>query len=543
MRLKTITLSILFLLSIGQINAQCEIGNGSFEEWVTADFILSDGMDSSATAEVLLPESTTSFLRLFFLSFSAAFDPSVALLLETEAQELIGISQSTDASDGEFSVKLQAGYDVDVADIYAVFGCSELPEQVSLDVKHVGNSNDSLTVAFIFDQGLGALPQTEEDLELLPAYAYVVMGFDSTTNYETITLPVIQNFEAPIDTFYYVIIARTSDTTYFLIDNVHYGDDTSGCQITAPTLTISNEASPTCICNNFDVTFPLVYSTDPQYEYNELIIDVDGMIVSIDQSESSNHDEFCYPTNDLTAMVIAYEVDITGLNEGSFISDLDGCFALSNEVALEITSIPAFEFNIFLDDDQQDDFISICLMDDIIEAFTFSADIGSDKIAILVLDDNEVVVMRIDDINEVTTLMGLDPGDYLIGAIRYDETFNIEIGQDAFDLTYDGCFSVSDEAYVLEVLGPDDNCTVSVDELYTGNITVRPNFSNGLFEIYNPNNESFQLTIRDLSGKTVQSGNNLKLNGVIDLGGVPNGLYIATFNIDGFNYQQKLIRI
>jgi len=542
MRLKNFTLSILFICSFGFAHGQCEIPNGSFEDWITTDFALPDENGEDVVADVMLPEGVTSVIRFLFIAFSAAFDPSFSLLLENEAQELIGISQSDDASDGDFAVKLQAGYDIEQADIYGVFGCTEVPEQFNLDIKHFGDSNDSLTVIVIFDEGLGALPETEEDLAAVPAYVSASLGFNSNTDYETITLPVIENFEADVDTFYYLIIAETSETSYFLVDNVNFEDDNSGCQVFAPEIALSNEEGPICICNNLNVPVPLDYETELGFTYKSVILDEDGTIVSVGTTDF--YDNLCYPTDNLSVIVIAHLGPLQGLDEGNNIDGLEGCYEISNELALETYSLPKFEFNVFMDGVQQDENISICLLDDIIETFSFSTDVEIENIAIVLInDDDEITAVRIDDINETTEFMNVAPGSYTMGAVSYDGSFNLEVGQDADDITYEGCFSVSDDVYEVDVLGPDDLCVTDVEEIYSGKLSIRPNYSSGLFEIDNPNNESYHFVVRDISGKSVLSSNN-NLNGnLIDLTRFSSGLYVISFNIDGFIHQEKIIKI
>ena len=544
MRLKNLTLSILFLFSFGFAHGQCEIANGSFEDWITTDFILPDENGDEVVGEVMLPEATTSLLRFFFIALSAAFDPYYSTLLENEAQELIGISQSEDASDGDFAVKLQAGYDIAQADIYGVFGCTEVPEQINVDIKHFGEMNDSITVIAIFDEGLGALPQTEEDLEDIPAYASAKFGFNSDTEYETISVPIIQNFEADIDTVYYLIIAETSETSYFLVDNVNFEDDNSGCQVIAPTISMSNEDGPICICNNLDVTISLDFETEPGFMYKSVVLDENGIIISNAIVGTDIHNELCHPTNNLSTVVIAHIGPLQGLNEGNNIDDIVGCYEISNELELETYSIPKFEFNVFMDGVQQDENISICLLDDIIEIFSFSTDVEIENIAIAMInDDDEITALRIDDINETTDLMNIAPGDYVMGAISYDGSFNLEVGQDADDLTFEGCFSVSDNVYRVTVLGPEDNCVTDVEEIYSGKLSIRPNYSNGLFEIDNPNNESYHFVVRDISGKTVLSSNENNNGNLIDITRFSNGLYVVSFNIDGYIHQEKIIKI
>ena len=541
MQLKNVTLIILFVFSVGFANAQCEIINGSFEEWIETEFILPDGMNGEASGDVMLPVGGTPFIRLLFISFAALFDPSYALLLETEAQELSGISQSTDATDGDFALKLQAGYGVEIADYYSVTSCSEIPEEFNFDVKHVGEANDTLTAFVIFDQGLNPVPETQEDFDSIPAFATTQIVFSADSEYETVSLPVIQNFEAVVDTFYFVFISVTSDDTYFLIDNVNFENDNSGCEVVAPTISLDAE-DPTCICHGLDVTFELEYAEDPAFQYNELIINQDGIIESVDDFVRGTHNEFCSSSESLSIAVIAYEGDIENLFEGANISDLSGCYELSNVVPIQTTTFPEFSFNLFVDGELQDEEISICLLDAMIEVFSSSAVPEVDNVAIfLVNEDTGLVELRIDDIDDTTTLPDIEPGEYVLGVVGYDEAFNLEVGQGAQDITFDGCFSIPEETYEIIVLGEEDNCISDVENIYAGNLSIRPNYSTGIFEINNPNNESYQFVVRDITGKMVFAQNSNATQ--IDLTGFANGVYVVSFDIEGNIHQEKIVKL
>lgn len=546
MRLKIFTLTTLFLFSFGFAQAQCEITNGSFEEWFTTDFVIPDGMGGEASAEVLVPVGGTPFIRLLFLAFAAAFDPTYATLLETEAQELSGMSRSMDASDGDFALKLQGGYGIETADLYSLNTCNEVPEQFNFDVRHVGVSGDTLSVFVIFDQGLNALPETEDDLADVPAFASIQMAFDTTTEYQTVNLPVIQNFEAPVDTFYYVILAETFDeNSYFLIDNMNFEGSNSGCNLAAPSISLTNEEEAICICNIVDVAIPLEYEKDPNLLYEEILINEDDLIISIDYDGNGTHSELCYPDGQLRAAVVVHDGSLTGLQELSNVSDFGGCYEISNTVELNTYSLPPFDFNVYVDGTDPGSFFSICLLDDLIETISFSSTSELENMAILLVsdEDSDTVVVRIDDINETTTFMGVEPGFYTLGAVGYDVNFDLEVGQGVEDISYDGCIVISEDIYEVEVLGAEDNCVTDVDDLYTGQLSINPNYSAGLFEINNPNNESYDFIVRDMSGRLIQQGNKEISNNKIDLTSFTNGLYIVSMNIEGYILQQKLVKM
>ena len=542
MNFKTFTILLFSFLFFSYGHAQCEFTNPSFEDWSESTFVLSDGEGGVDSAEVIIPDDNTSFIRLFLLSFAAAFDPSVAMVLQDDAQGLLGIDQSEDASDGDFAVKLQGGYDLATSDLYGVFGCDELPDQFNLDVKHMGETNDTFLVFVIFDEGLNAIPQDEEDLANFPAYATTEMVYNSDTDYETVSIPVIQNFEAPIDTFYYLIITETAGDSYFLIDNLSFGpvDD---CPVVAPTIELEDE-NPLCSCNPLEVYVELLYDRNPEFDYESVILDSDGVILGIDEGGFGVYDDFCSEEEGLKTAVVASQGPIEGLFEGNNISNLEGCFEVSNQIDLNTYFLPEFEFNVFLDGVAQEEDFELCLIDDVIETLSFSIDLEPEKIVIFLIDENsEIAALRIDDIDETTTFEGITEGDYSLGAIIYDGSFNLEVGQDIDELTYEGCLSISENVYYITVLGPDQGCVTDVDEVYTGLLSVQPNFSNGLFEINNPNNEQFDLKISDLTGKQILNKSSRELKGVIDLAAESSGLYIANFRIDGKIYTQKLVRI
>ena len=86
--------------------------------------------------------------------------------MEDDPQGFIGISQSDDASEGEFAVRLQGTPDLSVADIYSPNECTEVPDSFYFDIKHEnsgGITDDTLFVFLTFDLGLSPLPEDSTD--------------------------------------------------------------------------------------------------------------------------------------------------------------------------------------------------------------------------------------------------------------------------------------------------------------------------------------------------------------------------------------------
>ena len=219
----TILTSVLLFVIVTSSVGQCEFPNQSFEDWSTVPYIYPDGMNGELTENVELPNETISFLRAFLLGFSGFFDPSFGTMFSQDPQGFIGVSKSTDASDGAFAVKLQSTEALATADIYSVAPCGAVPEEVSLKVKHIGDGVDTVRIAMVWDSGLNAVPQDSSEFENLPGYAQATLILDGDSDYETVNMTPIAN-GMPVDTMYFLIIASFSDVSNsVLVDDIKLG--------------------------------------------------------------------------------------------------------------------------------------------------------------------------------------------------------------------------------------------------------------------------------------------------------------------------------
>ncbi|MDF1695740.1 MAG: T9SS type A sorting domain-containing protein [Saprospiraceae bacterium] len=82
-----------------------------------------------------------------------------------------------------------------------------------------------------------------------------------------------------------------------------------------------------------------------------------------------------------------------------------------------------------------------------------------------------------------------------------------------------------------------------MEEIYTGPLSLRPSFSNGIFLIHNPTHEIYQYELRDIHGKSFFIDKNNSSNSEsLDLTAFPNGMYIVSFFIEGKYLQEKFVK-
>ncbi len=502
--------TILFLLTVTTYStAQCGVADGSFENWSFVPVELEDGAGTIYTNNVQLPDSTTSVLRFLFIAFELFFDPSLGLSFTTDPQGVLGIEQSTDASDGEFAVKLQAAYNISVADIFSPRTCSEVADSFSLDVKHVGNADDTLSVFVIFDEGLAPLPEDEDALQDYPAYAYGQFVYNSDSAYHRITLPVIENFVSNVDTFYYLIIAETDEDSYFLIDNIKMSptDDNTVCSFdNYPSFSLT-QTKPVCICDDdfssFDEegTFTAGGITQDTVPPLFIVLNQNDEIQYISEGDINAlfQEDFCPEENDELFLVqILYEsaTDIDGVLVGNSLTDITGCHAVSEKMPIN-TIYEFFQFEMFRDNEILDDeeLVVVCNFDDIIETFSFNNPTILLGTVFVINAENDIIVEQFSAASQNTTF-DLPAGDYYVGLAASLNIFPNVLGLDVEILGESLCWYGSDNFYDVQVLeNGDDACISSIkDQEILSNVRI----------LQNPVHESLTLKIKENINKNIK---------------------------------------
>ena len=291
--------TLLFTIIISYHSySQCEYLGGDMETFVD----LTAACDESGTlapGTIIAPANHTSLFRLLTLFFAGFFiEPGTP-----EYEELwgfgLGLNMSDDAFTGDAALQIGGDVNVNLADLFAVNACTEIPSGFKFSYKHIGEGADTLSIIVLINEGaLESLPETEEDIMATPAYATWDIVVDSTeSEYTTVTVPIIDNQAGvAIDTAASFIIVSgdveylmTGNQSHFLIDAVSY----------------TNESAP--VDNDMDGFLSDVDCDDSNADINpgateipnnEIDEDCDGTALVIDNDmDGFNSDEDCDDDN------------------------------------------------------------------------------------------------------------------------------------------------------------------------------------------------------------------------------------------------------
>lgn len=540
-----LTTTLVTILCTFALYGQCDLENPSFEDWSLVPFELDPGNGTIYQNDLFLPDSTTSPIRILFIAFGSFGNPTYGQILESDPQGLIGINQSTDASDGDFAVKLQAGYDLPVADLYFPTACSEIPDSFSVDVKHVGAFEDTLSIFVVYDEGLGALPQDTSDLQNYPAYAFGSFYYDSDTPYHTVSLPIIENFDAPIDTFYYLILAETNDSSYFLIDNLQTveGDDPVLCSFdNYPPFSLT-QTDAVCLCDDLatndgiEGTFFTDFVDQDTVPPAFLVVNAsDEILYNSGQDFNALFEvDFC-PLEEMYLVQILYENedDIGGAIVGNNLSEITGCHAVSERLAIN-TIFEEFDFEMTRNGEilYDQDTVVICPFDDILEVFDFTSSTNLVQTILILDEDSEEVVHQFSNQDDLSVL---EPGDYVLGMIASKDSIPNYIGQVIEYSIIDPCFYASDNFYELRVLdlGEDGCLTYTEDPEVLSSLQIIQNPVSEVLDIRVAIelNKELELSIIDMNGRSLLKYDYNGINGdiSIDVSSFASGVYFLHAN-------------
>ena len=209
------------------LQAQCEIVNNSFEDWVDVTL----DIDTSGTLEpetIFLPENYASAFRLFFATFGQLFG---GVTDQNLAENYFGIQRSDDASDGNFSMQIGGNSVFSLADALTVFECDgNVPSRFAMDIRHEGDVEDTLTILLTLGDN-PVIPQTQEDLDAAAgsAAANLTIAQDSGP-WNTFELEITDNANGiSADSVFIGFIVSSNDAqiaageeSFFLIDNLRF---------------------------------------------------------------------------------------------------------------------------------------------------------------------------------------------------------------------------------------------------------------------------------------------------------------------------------
>ncbi len=219
---KTLLLSILFFIVSLSAKAQCEYINGDFETWTFETLEI-----EPLTSEAWLPENHLSAIRLVINLINVTFGiPPFEDMFLNDPQRFLGLERSTDASSGEYAIKLYSDTLQNFTDLVSVVACNEVPDSFRFDLKHVGNTGmDTIYVYGAFDEGTPAIPAdfSQAHLDTIPAVFVDSLIFTSDSAYTTYTIPVLVNDDmVQTDSFTLFVFATTTGDNYYLLDNIQF---------------------------------------------------------------------------------------------------------------------------------------------------------------------------------------------------------------------------------------------------------------------------------------------------------------------------------
>jgi len=292
------TFTFIFFIGLSSAFGQCEVPNGSFENWSEVDVAFSDD-DPDLMFTVLSPDEFIPAFRFLIYVFGIAFgEQDAALEYQADPQTAYGVQQSEDSFDGNYAARLKATPFLNFNDLFTAYDCADIPDSISFQVKHIGESLDTIVLGAYFTEGLPQTPSSEEEIANTPAYIQSAFFYSEDTEYQKITLPVINNFEAETDSVAIEIFSVTSQESldngiesYFLIDDIQM---------------IYEE--PSSIDNVNNLSFEV--SPNPADD-----------IVNIAFEESSKVDLYCYTSNGRliqTKKNVSPQWDVSGLLPGLY---------------------------------------------------------------------------------------------------------------------------------------------------------------------------------------------------------------------------------
>lgn len=227
----TLTFIILFLSSLSFAQTTCTIPNGSFENWidVTADF---DESGELPAGTIMLPEGYIGLFRFFISSFLDIFEVFTGDELIEASSMFFGLYQSTDATDGDFSLQMQNDTTFAFVDAFVVVPCveEELPSSFCFDLKHVGTGTDTFSIIGAFNE---EAELALDEYGLMEAGAFFLADsiiLEGDTEWISYNIPVVDNMNgvSPDTAIIFMVMSSSEDSlaagveSYYLVDNLNF---------------------------------------------------------------------------------------------------------------------------------------------------------------------------------------------------------------------------------------------------------------------------------------------------------------------------------
>ena len=217
--------------------------------------------------------------------------------------------------------------------------------------------------------------------------------------------------------------------------------------------TISTE-DPTDICAGDEIGDPINVTLEGAEGTNSawVITDEAGMILGLPAGPPFDLDE----AGPGTCLIwhLSFEDGLVGAEEGLNANDLEGCYSLSNPIAVNRYEPDAGMIS-------TTDETTICVGDGESDSITVDATEGEGPNFAWVITDENGLILGLPESNEID-LEGAGPGICLIWRLAFWEVEGAEVDMNANDLT--GCFSLSNPIEVTRVFVDGGSVTTDADE-------------------------------------------------------------------------------
>ncbi len=231
MKIITTLLFLLFTLVSSYSQTPCPIPNGSFESWidVTEDF---DETGELPAGTIMLPEEYFGLFRFFLSSFTEIFEVLGGEDLIEATSMFFGLYQSTDATDGNFSLQMQSDDQFPFVDAFVGMECpgDELPSSFNFDLKHVGGGADTFSLFGTFNSE-SSLAIDEYGLQDASAFFVIdSITMEGDSEWTSFNIPVVDNMNgvSPDSVVIFMILTSNEDSlaagveSYYLVDNLSF---------------------------------------------------------------------------------------------------------------------------------------------------------------------------------------------------------------------------------------------------------------------------------------------------------------------------------
>ncbi len=229
--------------------------------------------------------------------------------------------------------------------------------------------------------------------------------------------------------------------------------------------------------------------------------------------------------------------DIAGLNVGSSIGNLKGCFETSNPIRINKLSVNGGTLSV------QDSLreLTICVDDGFDETITpkLVNEVGLQKLWMLTSAIGEIIAL---DVQPPFSFEGEEEGQTFIWNVSYiDLVQGLELGQFLADI--EGCVAISNPIRIRKKVGTD--CVVATNDIINlDDFKITPNPTSGYVFINNSLHQKGQLGLINSMGQTVMTIDILSQEEIkLDLSNYSDGLYHVLIKTSVGSYDYSIIKI